>query len=166
MRRGFSERHGSHAGKSARGIAARAFRLRGASACSDGGRRTKPGPSLHVRGTVLGRSQRSWRRAAVTQCRPWPAEAVWSEARAAPARCAGAGKRAERFLAASPVPVIRDVLTSKGASVRLADVASRIPTRRDVERSESTSGDRFPARGSRPRPGKAGTASAARESFE
>jgi len=63
----------------------------------------------------------------VTQCRPWPAEGVWSEARAAPAVCTGAGKRAQRFRAASSFRVIRGVLTSNGASVRLADVAKRIP---------------------------------------
>ena len=52
MRLGLSEQHGSHGRKSARGIAPVAFRLRRASACPDGGRRTKPGPLLHVRGTV------------------------------------------------------------------------------------------------------------------
>jgi hypothetical protein len=48
---------------------------------------------------------------------------------AAPAMRTGAGKRAQRFRAASPFRVIRDVLTSNGASVRLADVAKRIRTR-------------------------------------
>jgi len=62
----------------------------------------------------------------IRQCRPWPAEAVWSEARAAPAVWTGAGKRAQRFLAASPFTVIRGVLKSNGASVRLAHVAKHI----------------------------------------
>ena len=48
-----------------------------------------------------------WAGLPVTQCRPWPAEDVWSEARAAPALCTGAGKRAERFPAASSRPAIR-----------------------------------------------------------
>ena len=63
----------------------------------------------------------------VTQCRPWLAEAVWSEARAAPAMRPGAGKRAQRFHAASSFRVIRDVLRSIGASVRLADVVQQHP---------------------------------------
>ena len=110
--------------------------------------------------------ERSLRRLPVTQCRPWPAEDVWSEARAAPALCTGAGKRAQRFLAASSFRVIRGVLTSNGASVRLADVAKRIAYSPRSERSESMSGARFPARGSRPRPAKAGAASAAAEPFK
>src|SRR5262245_37021384 len=43
---------------------------------------------------------------------------------------------------------------------------TRIRTRRGRERSESTSGERFPARGSRTRTAKAGTASAATEAID
>ena len=80
MRLGLSARHGSHAGKSPRGIAADAFRLRSASACSDGGRRPKPGPSLRTResDTQVGlpsrdsipapRSRQSRRSRSVRQC--------------------------------------------------------------------------------------------------
>ena len=100
----------------------------------------------------------------VTQRRPWPAEAVWSEARAAPARRTGAGKRSERFLAASLFRVIRDVLNSNGGDCACQMSLKRIRTRCGRERSESMSGERFPARGSRPRPDKAGDASAAAES--
>src|SRR5690606_9659918 len=70
----------------------------------------------------------------------------WSGARQREASRHGeAGKRAERFLAASSVPVIRVALTTTGASVRLACVANTIPTRRGSERSERTSEDSFPA---------------------
>ncbi len=64
----------------------------------------------------------------------------WSEA---PHRAAG--KRAERFRAASSVSVIRSVRITPGASVRLTYVARAIPTRRASERSERMSGGRFPA---------------------
>ena len=68
-----------------------------------------------------------WAGLPVTQCRPWPAEDVWSEARAAPAMCTGAGKRAERFPAASSRPAIRPVLTTPGASAATHRSSTRIP---------------------------------------
>ena len=68
-----------------------------------------------------------WAGLPVTQCRPWPAEDVWSEARAAPAMCTGAGKRAERFPAASSRPAIRPVLTPPGASAATHRSSNRIP---------------------------------------
>jgi hypothetical protein len=73
-------------------------------------------------------------------CRCWPAGGPWSEALRR-----AAGTRPQRFLAASPVPVIRVAHITTGASVRLARVALAIPTRRDDERSEGTSGGRVPA---------------------
>ena len=63
----------------------------------------------------------------MTQCRPWPAEDVWSEPRAAPAMCTGAGKRAQRFPAASSRPAIRPVLTTAGASAATHLSSKRIP---------------------------------------
>ena len=64
----------------------------------------------------------------VTQCRPWTAEALGARHALRPA-CLhrGAGKRAERFRAASSWRVIRVVLTTPGASVRLAGVAHPHP---------------------------------------
>ena len=131
-----------------------AFRLRRASACSDGGRRTKPGPLRHMRGTV--RCLRAVSAAGdcaelpVTQCRPWPAEDVWSEARAAPGLFTGAGKRAERYHAASSRPAIRAVLITPGASGATHMSSNRIPysprTRAQREYERSTfSGSRKPA---------------------
>ena len=82
-----------------------------------------------------------WAGLPVTQRRPWPAEDVWSEPRAAPARCTGAGKRAERFHAASSRPAIRAVLTTPGASGATHLSSSRIPysprtrAQREYERS-------------------------------
>jgi hypothetical protein len=73
-------------------------------------------------------------------CQCWPAGGPWSEALRR-----AAGTRPERFLAASPVPVIRLARNTTGASVRLACVALAIPTRRDAERSEDTRGGRVPA---------------------
>ena len=63
----------------------------------------------------------------VTQCRPWPAEDVWSEPRAAPARYTGAGKWAERFHAASSRPAIRARLTTPRASAASHLSSNRIP---------------------------------------
>ena len=68
-----------------------------------------------------------WAGLPVTQRRPWPAEDVWSEPRAAPARCTGAGKRAERFHAASSRPAIRPVLRTPGASAATHRSSKRIP---------------------------------------
>ena len=68
-----------------------------------------------------------WAGLPVTPCRPWPAEDVWSEPRAAPAMCTGAGKRAERFHAASSRPAIRAVLTTPGASAATHRSSKRIP---------------------------------------
>ena len=109
-----------------------AFRLRRAAACSDGGQRPKPGPSLHMRGTV--RCLRPWFAVddhfaglPVTQCRPWPAEDVWSEPCAAPARYTGAGKWAERFHAASSRPAIRAARTTPRASAASHLSPNRIP---------------------------------------
>ena len=118
-----------------------AFRLRRAAACSDGGQRPKPGPSLHVRGPV--RCLRPWFAVddhdaglPVTQCRPWPAEDVWSEPRAAPARYTGAGKRAERFHAASSRPAIRAVLITPAHRAQHICRRTASLTRRGRERSE------------------------------
>ena len=99
MRHGSSERHGSHAGKSPRGIAPGAFLLRGASACSDGGHRPKPGPPL--RGphcpqypTLRSRPTQSMnvRRAAGHAVSALAGRGPWSEARAAPLCCTGRRK--------------------------------------------------------------------------
>ena len=77
----------------------------------------------------------------VTQCRPWPAEDVWSEPRAAPVCSRAREKRAERFHAASSRPAIRAVLTTPGASGATHLSSSRIPysprtrAQREYERS-------------------------------
>ena len=174
---GFSERHGSLGGKSPRGIGSGRVP---ASPCLGVLRRRSAAPFL-LRVQPGGRSQARcctcaalsavgdrraavddhWAGLPVTQGRPWPAEDVWSEARAAPAMCTGAGKRAERFPAASSRPAIRPVRTTPGASAATHRSSKRIPSRRGSERSESKSGARFPARGSRPQTDKAGAASAA-----
>ena len=101
-------------------------------------------------------------------CRCWAAVPVWSGPRAAesrfvdvPAKLTEAGKPARRFLAASSVSVIRVDPTRPPAHLcawRLSP--TRIRTRRDAERSESTSRDGFPDRGSRARTASAGAARA------
>ena len=74
-----------------------AFRLRRAAACSDGGQRPKPGPSLHMRGTVrclrpLFAVHDHYAGLPVTQCRPWPTEDVWSERTRCARQIHGRGK--------------------------------------------------------------------------
>ena len=73
----------------------------------------------------------------------------------------GAGKSAGRFVAASPVSVIRVDLKSTPAIIP-PDICRRSAslTRRVSERSESMSRDDFPDRGSRPRTASAGAARA------
>lgn len=90
----------------------------------------------------------------LAQWRRCPAEALGAR------RAQGvAGKRPERFLAASPVCVIR-VDPKRPPAHRCAWRVSskRIRTRRGTERSESTSGGRFPASRRGPRTDSAAAA--------
>jgi hypothetical protein len=73
----------------------------------------------------------------------------------------GAGKSARRFLAASPVSVIRVGPKRPPAHQCAWHLSPKcIRTRRVVERSERMSRDDFPDRGSRPRTASAGAARA------
>ena len=147
---------------------------RRASACSDGRSSAEASPvaarARHCPQSEISNVTHSMMTCAglpLTPCWLWLAEAVWSEAGAAPAMCTGAGKRAQRFRAASSFPVIRNVLKSEWRiGARLADAAKRIPysprqrAQREYER-RTFSGSRI-----RPRPDKAGTASAAAQPFD
>jgi hypothetical protein len=102
-----------------------------------------------------------WAGLPVTQCRPWPAEDVWSEPRAAPL-CARARENG-RSDSPRRVRAQRSVRCGQPQAHRPQRIGRRSAslTRRARERSEGMSGARFPARGSRPRTDKAGAASAA-----
>ena len=76
----------------------------------------------------------------VTQCWPWTTEDLGASHALRPSRARGAGKRAERFHAASSWRVIRVALTTPAASVRLADdvhahpYSPRVRAQREYER--------------------------------
>ena len=130
---GFSERHGSHGGKSPRGIGSGrvpaspcvgVLRRRSADEARPVAARARHCPLSEI---IVSAVDDHFAGLPVTQCRPWPAEDVWSEARAAPARYTGAGKRAERFHAASSRPAIRAALTTPRASAASHLSPNRIP---------------------------------------
>jgi hypothetical protein len=109
----------------------------------------------------------------MTRCPPRAVPVLGGRARLERATCCGvsrrrgpatlteAGKPARRFPAASSVSVIRVDPTRPQAHQCAWHLSpTRIPTRRDGERSESTSCDGFPDRGSRARTASAGAARA------